>query len=369
MSFLTSPIRSAAIIAATLAISASATLGVASASAKTEGKSHAHHVAKAHAKADHAKRSLRHAKKHHAKKHHAKKHHARKHHAKKARSAKRNVAWRTSTTTKTTATTTKTTTTKTTTTPATTTSTTPPTTTVTSSSSSSTAPTGVPGTWNMVLDSEFNGSSLPADWRTGWFGTGVTSPINSGEAACYSPSNVTFPGDGTMHLNLTTTSSSCGGLTKADTGAIVTTNPDDGRPAGTGFQYTYGVLEARVYVPAVGSDIANWPAVWTDGQSWPNDGEDDIMEGLSGQACWHFHDPLGGPGGCSTTITPGWHTFASNWQPGSVTYYYDGKNVGSISTGITSAPMYAVLDNTVASADPTPTAAAMQVQYVRVWQS
>ena len=54
------------------------------------------------------------------------------------------------------------------------------------------------------------------------------------------------------------------------------------------------------------------------------------MEGLSGVICWHFHDPLGGPGGCDTAITPGWHTFASDWQPGSVTYYYDGQDVGSI---------------------------------------
>ena len=49
------------------------------------------------------------------------------------------------------------------------------------------------------------------------------------------------------------------------------------------------------------------------------------MEGLSGQACWHFHDPQGGPGGCSTaTYTGGWHTFGADWEPGSVTYYYDG---------------------------------------------
>jgi beta-glucanase (GH16 family) len=171
-----------------------------------------------------------------------------------------------------------------------------------------------------------------------------------------------------MHLNVTASSSTCGGVTRPYTGAIVTTNPSDGRSSG-GFQYTYGVLEVRVYVPADGTQIANWPAVWADGQSWPNDGEDDLMEGLNGQACFHFHDVLGGPGGCDTTLKPGWHTFASDWQPGSVTYYYDGVDVGSITTGITSAPMYILLDNTVYPGEANITEAdSMDVSYVRVWQ-
>jgi beta-glucanase (GH16 family) len=247
----------------------------------------------------------------------------------------------------------------------TTTPTTTPATTTPTTTTGTPQPAGVPGNWHLALDSEFTGSSLPADWQTGWFGSGVTGGVNSGEEDCYSPNSITFPGDGAMHINLTATTSTCAGSTKSYTTGLVTTNPDDGR-TGPGYQYTYGVLEARVYIPANGTQIANWPAVWTDGQSWPADGEDDVMEGLSGKACFHFHDPLGGPGGCDTTLTPGWHTFASDWQPGSVTYYYDGVDVGSITTGITSAPMYIILGNGV---EPGNTVAdSMQVQYVRVWQ-
>jgi beta-glucanase (GH16 family) len=78
---------------------------------------------------------------------------------------------------------------------------------------------------------------------------------------------------------------------------------------------------------------------------------------------------LGGPGACASGSYTGWHTFASDWEPGSVTFYYDGVMVGRISTGITSAPMYIILDNTVSSATPWLTRAAdMQVAYVRVWQ-
>ena len=219
-----------------------------------------------------------------------------------------------------------------------------------------------------MLDSEFDGSSLPSPWKTGWFGSGVTGPINSGEDDCYNPGNVTFSGTA-MDMAVTSQSSTCNSKTYPYTGAAVTTDPVDGRST-AGFQYTYGVLEARVYVPADGSLIANWPAVWTDGEGeWPDTGEDDIMEGLSGGACYHFHDPLGGPGECDASITPGWHTFASDWQSGSVTYYYDGTDIGSITSGITDSPMYVILDNTVQSGfGSTTTPGVMQVQYVRVWQ-
>jgi beta-glucanase (GH16 family) len=222
----------------------------------------------------------------------------------------------------------------------------------------------------MVFDDEFNTPSLnTAVWRAGWFGSGVTGPVNSQENACYSSSNVTFPGDGTVHLKVTAAPSTCGGVTHPYTGALLSTNPSDGRASG-GYQYTYGVAEARVYIPAAGSKVANWPAVWTDGQPpWPANGEDDVMEGLGGKSCFHFHSPAGGPGACVAGSFAGWHTFASDWEPGSVTYYYDGVKVGQITTGITSSPMYLVLDNTVSAQSPQLARSAdMQVDYVRVWQ-
>jgi beta-glucanase (GH16 family) len=155
---------------------------------------------------------------------------------------------------------------------------------------------------------------------------------------------------------------------------MITTNPDDGRATG-GYQFTYGVVEALVYVPpSASSTIANWPAVWADGQTWPTDGEDDILEGLGGSACFHFiYASSSGsevnPGACVTGNFSGWHTFAVNWEKGSVTYYYDGTQVGQITTGVTSDPMFLILDNTIGSiGGPIVTPSDFQVSYVKVWQ-
>jgi beta-glucanase (GH16 family) len=237
-----------------------------------------------------------------------------------------------------------------------------------------TAPLGDPGSWHAIFDDEFDSTSLDSsNWSTGWFGSGITGPINPyDELSCYDPAEVS-EGGGELDLGIAakaeTCSSGTGLLSQPYATGLVTT---DGH-----FSYTYGFLEARVWLPATSSgSIADWPAVWAEGQDWPQDGEDDVVEGLAGQACWHFHYgtsqiDVNGPGGCASgSYAGGWHTFGSDWEPGSVTYYYDGQRVGQITTGITSAPMYLILglavDDTYGGPILTPD--AMRVDYVRVWQ-
>ena len=224
-------------------------------------------------------------------------------------------------------------------------------------------PVGVSGAWHTVFGDEFNGTSLDTSkWTRGWFGTGITGPVNSAETACYDDSLVTVPGDGSLHLPLISKSSTCGGTARPYSGALVSSTGK--------FQYTYGYYEVRAYLPAASTGaIADWPAVWSDGQSWPTDGENDTMEGLGGQACYHFHFPAGGPGACANGNYTGWHIFGSDWEAGSVTYYYDGVKVGQITTGITASPQYLILDYTQGQyGGPTSVPALMQVDYVRVWQ-
>jgi hypothetical protein len=224
-------------------------------------------------------------------------------------------------------------------------------------------PPGDPSSWHSVFDDEFNDSNLDTqNWSTGWYGSGVTAPVNSEELECYDPSQV-VEANGELDLNLIAQSESCGGQTRPYTSGLIST-------AGT-FNFTYGFVEVRAWLPG-GSTVSDWPALWTDGQSWPADGELDLAEGLGGLACWHFHDSQGAPGGCEpgSASTGGWHTFGADWEPGSVTYYYDGNVVGSVTSGVTGSPMYLILDLAVDSeyGGPIQAPATLRVDYVRVWQ-
>jgi beta-glucanase (GH16 family) len=236
-------------------------------------------------------------------------------------------------------------------------------------------PWGIPGTWHLILNAEFTGSTLNTQlWRAGWFGTGTTAPISKYELDCYRSANTVVSKLGVLDLSVAATPSRCSGRHEPYTAAVVSTNPYDGRKSG-GFQYRYGVAEARVYLPAYKGVVADWPLFMTLGQQWPQDGEDDIMEGLSGKVCFHFHSPghISGPknnlGGCDAEVHPGWNTVASYWQPGSVTYYYNGIKTAEFTSGITSAPMYVVLADTVPDWwSNAAVADTMQVAFVRVWQ-
>ncbi len=226
-------------------------------------------------------------------------------------------------------------------------------------------PTGnQPGPWHLKFDDEFNGQSLDTtDWSTGWLAPGITPPVNADELECYNPANAKVS-DGALMLSLVRQPESCGGKERPYASGMVNS---DGK-----FEFTYGFMEARIWLPPRGKPIINWPAFWTDGQNWPKDGEIDVMEGLGGgQACWHFEYAGGNPGGCARgTFAGGWHTFAADWEPGSITYYYDGRAVGTVKSGVTSAPMYLIVNYATANqlGGPVQVPATMRVDYVRVWQ-
>jgi beta-glucanase (GH16 family) len=215
------------------------------------------------------------------------------------------------------------------------------------------------GGWNApVLDQEFDGTSLNKRiWSPLWFSSGATP-----NGVPMLPSNVAVA-KGDLDLTLTGRS-----------GGIVSTNPADQQPDHVGFQFTYGFVEARIYLPETAGRIANWPAWWTDSQHWPISGEMDVVEGLGGQACWHFHYGTSvadehGPGGCSNRGYAGWHIYGAKWQKGEVTYYYDGVVAGRVTTGVTGSPMYLILESSAgAESGPSVRPATMRVDYVRIWQ-
>jgi beta-glucanase (GH16 family) len=235
--------------------------------------------------------------------------------------------------------------------------------TATAVTSSTPPPTGIPGSWSPIFDDEFGSTGLDTSkWSTGWFGAGVTKGPNTLEQECYDPSQVSVSG-GALDLSATSRIATCGGISRSLTSGLITTNSK--------FHFTYGAMEARIWMPGNGNSIADWPAFWADGQDWPMDGEIDVVEGLSGFPCFHFEYPGNNPGGCSTVAgaASGWHTYAADWEPGSITYYYDARPVGRVTSGVTGSPMYLILNLALATHwAPVAAPASMRVDYVRVWQ-
>ena len=78
----------------------------------------------------------------------------------------------------------------------------------------------------------------------------------------------------------------------------------------------YGRIEFRAYIPAArDGQIAAWPALWTDGQDWPADGEADIA-GRPGRRRRRFTSTRrpAVPGIDVPGNFTGWHTFGMWWR-------------------------------------------------------
>jgi beta-glucanase (GH16 family) len=234
-------------------------------------------------------------------------------------------------------------------------------------------PWGDSGTWNLVFDDEFNESSLDTSlWNTGWLSSGLTGPMNTEELECYSPSQDVVA-NGELDLNL---------AADPQTGCVMNGGPQTvNEPYVSGmvntrgkFSYTYGFLEARVWLPGAPWAGLDWPGVWEVGDPAPQNGEIDLVEGLGGQACFHFHDSTGDPfGGCAGGWDGGWHTFGVDWEPGAIIWFYDGVAIGEVTAAqanISDDPMYLIADLALDSSQGGPISApqSLRIDYIRVWQ-
>jgi hypothetical protein len=247
----------------------------------------------------------------------------------------------------------------------TTTTTTIPTITASSNGAVPNAPASLGAPSTMVLDDEFNTGSLNTSlWSPTWF---ANNSVENG--TIMSSSNVSVGANG---LAMTLAGNSSGG--SMPTGGIACSNPDDAQPGHTGFQIaptpTQPVfVEFKATLPATTSGtVANWPGLWLDGQVWPEDGEIDVMEGGYGYTAYHIHygTGMGSAQGATINDLSGTHTYGVLWTTTSVTFVYDGADVGTLNEAMTS-PMYLCMENSYSSVDPTVLPATMDVRYVRVW--
>ena len=117
-------------------------------------------------------------------------------------------------------------------------------------------PNGDRGNWHLIFDDAFNGTSLDqAHWSTGWFGSGVTWPVNPTVSECFDPRRVSV-GGGSLSVSVAIKPEFCEGKTRRYSAGIVTS---DGK-----FSYTYGFAQIRARVAVSRSGVVyDWPSFWT----------------------------------------------------------------------------------------------------------
>ncbi|MGG9964217.1 glycoside hydrolase family 16 protein [Ferruginibacter sp. SUN106] len=153
------------------------------------------------------------------------------------------------------------------------------------------------------------------------------------------------------------------------------------------FSFKYGKIEIRAKLPAGGG---TWPAIWMLGNNigttpWPGCGEIDIMEHVGNQlnkiyGTLHHPGHSGANGDGSTIIIPdattAFHNYILEWSASSIKFYVDTQLFYTF-TNTASLPFnqnfFIILNvamggNFGGTIDPAFNSAAMEVDYIRVYQ-
>ena len=242
-------------------------------------------------------------------------------------------------------------------------------------------PTGVPGDWRIVLDDDFEGTSLDSSlWNTQY----PWGEDNNGDGSenCYLPSNVSLDGQG--HLVLTGQRGEVQGT--GSNGEPKSWPYSSGQVNTFGkFSITHGVLEVRAQVPA---GLGTWPAFWSlpANGSWPP--EVDVMEvyGLDpGTVDMTYHwgkEKKPKEKDRETTLDGGevfssdFHVFGCAISSRAISWYLDGVEQWSFTRANKIGqlvPLYLVCNLAIGGAGGDPDGTPMPVQYVvdyiRAWKA
>ena len=250
--------------------------------------------------------------------------------------------------------------------------------------STSMYPLGQKGTWNLLFHDEFDASTLDTTkWNTCFFNFAVGNGCDHGtdEQELYQPNNVSISHS---MLNLQANHQTVTAVNKRTyhyTSGMISTGPAS-YLSSPKFVFKYGYAEMRAKIPAgVGLLSTFWllPA----SLNWPP--EIDTFEIIGNDPttlAMHYTYPIStsktaqvGNSLQGADFSADWHTFAIDWEPGSITWYVDGvKSYNYATIAVPSQPMYLLANLAVGGALPgsptasTPFPGLFQIDYIRVWQ-
>lgn len=238
---------------------------------------------------------------------------------------------------------------------------------VTSPAHASTTPVpDVPTQYAGALVASYDGAAIKADWTASPYGSAACKKASSGASVTVASGN----------LRLWTSGQ--------DNACAVVKTPQ---------HWNTGVFEARVYIPGVSGEIADWPAFWMVAGS-PSYSEIDIFEGLKGKyqtSYWYgpsYRSVQGHGTGSAVAASrlpvytsrpaPGWHTIDLVWAPSWARVYIDGHLFTLLSgSWFHPVPMQMLLDMTEGYCNSGSTGSfcggprkstSLVIQDVRVWK-
>jgi beta-glucanase (GH16 family) len=230
---------------------------------------------------------------------------------------------------------------------------------------------------NVTLDEEFNSLGNPWQPTYPWSPNGWAA----GDMGSFLPNPALLPPDANPisvdngNLVLTdmpkpsdVSSDQIGGLSRIG-GQVLTENQ---------FSQTYGYFEARIQMPAgAGEGAAFW--LLSQGGSWPPELDVAEMIGVNPDL---LVNTLHGDGAPEphwmgvADMTQGFHTYAVDWEPDKITWYFDGQETFETpTTPDMHQPMYVVLSSGSGQPGSWPGApdpslvSQMKIDYVRVYDA
>lgn len=218
-------------------------------------------------------------------------------------------------------------------------------------------PVGPPGTWSLVFEDLFDGTSLDT---SKW-----TIPVGANNSnTTMTAAGVSVSG-GYCHVTMVS-SGSAGCINSQPSLQQWASDPTNGTTVNVG-----DCVEASVFIPGpTNSTSYNWPAFWVSGANWPANGEEDIVEGYDGSlSALNYHSnsgPNNGPHPAGNW-TNSFHTYTLVRGASSIDCYWDGTKVRSITPDDNGGPQSIIFLLGTGNTLATGAASDMKIDYVRKW--